>query len=137
MELLGEGGTGQTWLCQHHETARRVAVKFVPRPLPPVLLPLISMELQVRGATLAHLGEDFAKAAVGGFGVWGGGQALSKAVVERQRQSMAHAWRRPAYLHLLSLPAAVAAAIRPERGACGAGAAGVRDAEPHAPGPGE
>lgn len=48
MELLGTGGTGQTWLCQHHETARRVAVKFVPRPLPPVLVPLISMELQVR-----------------------------------------------------------------------------------------
>ncbi|KAG2450725.1 hypothetical protein HYH02_004563 [Chlamydomonas schloesseri] len=57
MELLGTGGTGQTWLCQHHETARRVAVKFVPRPLPPVLVPLISMELQLQaGLSEGHVG---------------------------------------------------------------------------------
>ncbi len=31
MELLGEGGTGQTWLCQDLKTHRRVAVKFIPR----------------------------------------------------------------------------------------------------------
>ncbi|KAG2438109.1 hypothetical protein HXX76_005718 [Chlamydomonas incerta] len=57
MELLGTGGTGQTWLCQHHETARRVAIKFVPRPLPPVLVPLISMELQLQASlSEGHLG---------------------------------------------------------------------------------
>ncbi|GIL84746.1 hypothetical protein Vretifemale_13356 [Volvox reticuliferus] len=57
MELLGEGGTGQTWLCQDLKTHRRVAIKFIPRPLAKVLVPMVSQEIQLQAQlSEGHLG---------------------------------------------------------------------------------
>ncbi|GLI66703.1 hypothetical protein VaNZ11_010636 [Volvox africanus] len=57
MELLGEGGTGQTWLCQDLKSHRRVAIKFIPRPLAKVLVPMVSQEIQLQAQlSEGHLG---------------------------------------------------------------------------------
>ncbi|KAG2492153.1 hypothetical protein HYH03_009644 [Edaphochlamys debaryana] len=57
MEMLGEGGTGQTWLCQDVRTARRVAIKFMPRPLAKVLVPMVAQEIQLQAQlSEGHLG---------------------------------------------------------------------------------
>ncbi|GLC47490.1 Serine/threonine-protein kinase 40 [Pleodorina starrii] len=57
MELLGEGGTGQTWMCQDLKSHQRVAIKFIPRPLPKVLVPMVSQEIQLQAQlSEGHLG---------------------------------------------------------------------------------
>ena len=39
IKLLGQGSTGQTWLCKECKTSELVAVKLIPRPFPKALLP--------------------------------------------------------------------------------------------------
>lgn len=44
---LGKGGTGDTWLCKNPKTQALVAIKFIKRPLPRVLMPNILREFTV------------------------------------------------------------------------------------------
>jgi len=53
MRLLGEGGSGQTWLCQEVKTRATVAIKFIRRPIPKVMLPMLMHEIKIQ----AELGE--------------------------------------------------------------------------------
>ena len=48
MKLLGEGGSGQTWLCRHSITTKLVAIKFIKRPIPKIVLPMLMYEIKVR-----------------------------------------------------------------------------------------
>ncbi len=43
----GKGGTGDTWLFKDSNTGSEVAIKFIRRPLPKVLLTNIVREFQV------------------------------------------------------------------------------------------
>ena len=49
IKLLGQGSTGQTWLCKECKTSELVAVKLIPRPFPKALLPShVEREIKVR-----------------------------------------------------------------------------------------
>lgn len=48
-ELLGRGGSGETFLCTNVLTEQKVAVKFIPRPIPKPVLPMIKHEIQIQG----------------------------------------------------------------------------------------
>ncbi|MEW5307987.1 MAG: hypothetical protein WDW38_000382 [Sanguina aurantia] len=48
IRLLGEGGSGQTWLCRDLETDENLAIKLIRRPIPRVLLPMILHEIQIQ-----------------------------------------------------------------------------------------
>jgi hypothetical protein len=45
--MLGEGGSGVTYLCEDIAARKRVAVKFITRPIAKVVLPLVVQEFQV------------------------------------------------------------------------------------------
>jgi len=45
---LGRGGTGDTWCFKHVKSGDLVAIKFIKRPLPKVLLQNIQREFTVR-----------------------------------------------------------------------------------------
>ena len=47
MKLLGEGGSGQTWLCRSSKTSKLVAIKFIQRPIPKIVLPMLMYEIKV------------------------------------------------------------------------------------------
>lgn len=46
-KMLGEGGSGQTWLCLDRRQRKSVAVKFIRRPVPKVMLPMLMHEIKV------------------------------------------------------------------------------------------
>ncbi len=52
--MLGEGGSGETWLCKDLKTGEERAVKFIQRPIPKVVLPMINHEVKVQIALQAH-----------------------------------------------------------------------------------
>ena len=47
MKLLGEGGSGQTWLCRNNTSSKLVAIKFIKRPIPKIVLPMLMYEIKV------------------------------------------------------------------------------------------
>lgn len=49
--LSGKGGTGDTWCFREKKTGTLVAIKFIKRPLPKVLLQNIQREFTVRRET--------------------------------------------------------------------------------------
>mmetsp|Transcript_4620 Transcript_4620/g.7936 ORF Transcript_4620/g.7936 Transcript_4620/m.7936 type:complete len:437 (+) Transcript_4620:190-1500(+) len=53
LHMLGEGGSGETWLCKNLRTNEEVAVKYIQRPIPKVVLPMIYHEVKIQ----AQLGE--------------------------------------------------------------------------------
>mmetsp|Transcript_7770 Transcript_7770/g.19278 ORF Transcript_7770/g.19278 Transcript_7770/m.19278 type:complete len:422 (-) Transcript_7770:514-1779(-) len=53
MRMLGEGGSGETWLCKDLNSGNDVAIKFIQRPIPKVVLPMIFHEVKIQ----AQLGE--------------------------------------------------------------------------------
>eukprot|EP00798_Chlamydomonas_sp_ICE-L_P019999 gene19999-26712_t len=46
--MLGEGGSGQTWLSRDLKTQEEVAIKFIPRPIPKIVLPMIKHEIKIQ-----------------------------------------------------------------------------------------
>eukprot|EP00798_Chlamydomonas_sp_ICE-L_P030572 gene30572-35588_t len=46
--MLGEGGSGQTWLCRDINTGEEQAVKCIRRPIPRVCLPMIKHEIKIQ-----------------------------------------------------------------------------------------
>lgn len=46
--LLGEGGSGETWLMEDNETHELVAVKLIKRPIPSVLHEMLLHEIQIQ-----------------------------------------------------------------------------------------
>ena len=50
--LLGEGGSGVTYLCEDVAARKRVAVKFIMRPIAKVVLQLVIQEFQVGWACI-------------------------------------------------------------------------------------
>ena len=46
--IIGRGGTGDTWAFLDTRTGKQVAIKFIKRPLPKVLLQNIQREFTVR-----------------------------------------------------------------------------------------
>ncbi|KAG1655320.1 hypothetical protein FOA52_006619 [Chlamydomonas sp. UWO 241] len=53
MQMLGEGGSGQTYLCKAHDGGQTVAIKFIRRPVPKVVLPMLMHEIMIQ----AELGD--------------------------------------------------------------------------------
>mmetsp|Transcript_36715 Transcript_36715/g.108271 ORF Transcript_36715/g.108271 Transcript_36715/m.108271 type:complete len:446 (-) Transcript_36715:145-1482(-) len=51
--LLGEGGSGQTWLCIDRKSGQASAVKFISRPIPKTVLPMLLPEIMIQ----AELGD--------------------------------------------------------------------------------
>mmetsp|Transcript_10826 Transcript_10826/g.27788 ORF Transcript_10826/g.27788 Transcript_10826/m.27788 type:complete len:469 (+) Transcript_10826:407-1813(+) len=49
VNLLGSGGTGQSWLMVEKETNEYLAVKLIPRPIPTVLQPMMLREIEIQG----------------------------------------------------------------------------------------
>eukprot|EP01025_Chloroclados_australasicus_P034876 TRINITY_DN3560_c2_g1_i1.p1 TRINITY_DN3560_c2_g1~~TRINITY_DN3560_c2_g1_i1.p1 ORF type:complete len:418 (+),score=50.04 TRINITY_DN3560_c2_g1_i1:200-1453(+) len=49
IELLGTGGTGETWLCRSKRTNLLEAVKLIKRPIPKVIAPMVSEEIKIQG----------------------------------------------------------------------------------------
>lgn len=47
-KLLGEGGSGQTWLCRDVQQRKMVAIKFIKRAIPKIVLPMLMHEIKVR-----------------------------------------------------------------------------------------
>eukprot|EP00955_Chlamydomonas_euryale_P092094 364681-Chlamydomonas_euryale.AAC.7 len=47
--MLGQGASGETWLCVDRATGREVAIKFMQRPIPEVELPRLEREIKVWG----------------------------------------------------------------------------------------
>ena len=47
VELLGEGGSGETWLCIDLVTKEKVAIKALKRPIPKIVLPMVLHEIKV------------------------------------------------------------------------------------------
>ena len=60
MKLLGEGGTGQTWLCRSSTTSKLVAIKFIKRPIPKIVLPMLMYEIKVSHQRFANHGAHLA-----------------------------------------------------------------------------
>ncbi|PNW74478.1 hypothetical protein CHLRE_12g485600v5 [Chlamydomonas reinhardtii] len=57
LQLLGAGGTGSTYLCEDVRDGRRVAIKFISRPLAKVLVPMVSQEIQLQARlSEGHIG---------------------------------------------------------------------------------
>ncbi|KAG1676368.1 hypothetical protein FOA52_001163 [Chlamydomonas sp. UWO 241] len=50
---LGEGASGETWLCVELTTGREVAIKFIRRPLPKIIVQLLIHEVKIQAA-LGH-----------------------------------------------------------------------------------
>jgi serine/threonine-protein kinase SRK2 len=48
LKMLGEGGSGETWLCKDIKSGDEFAIKFIVRPIPKVVLPMIFHEVKVR-----------------------------------------------------------------------------------------
>ena len=46
--MLGEGGSGETWLSIDLATNEKVAIKFLKRPIPRLMLPMVMHEIKVR-----------------------------------------------------------------------------------------
>lgn len=46
LQLLGHGGSASTYLCRDLATKELVAVKFMPRPLPKLAVPLLMVREQ-------------------------------------------------------------------------------------------
>eukprot|EP00798_Chlamydomonas_sp_ICE-L_P010463 gene10463-8422_t len=46
--LLGEGASGETWLCVNKITRKNEAVKFIKRPIPRLALPSITHEVKIQ-----------------------------------------------------------------------------------------
>jgi hypothetical protein len=46
-KLLGEGGSGQTWLCLDRAARKQVAIKFMKRPIPKIVIPMMMHEIKV------------------------------------------------------------------------------------------
>lgn len=46
--MLGEGGSGETWLMEDNASGALVAVKLIKRPIPKVLHEMILHEILVR-----------------------------------------------------------------------------------------
>jgi hypothetical protein len=51
--MLGEGGSGETWLCKDTKSGDEFAIKFIVRPIPKVVLPMIFHEVKVRASGAA------------------------------------------------------------------------------------
>lgn len=51
--MLGEGGSGQTWLCRDMEKKKMVAIKFIKRAIPKIVLPMLMHEIKIQ----AELGD--------------------------------------------------------------------------------
>eukprot|EP01023_Acetabularia_acetabulum_P069107 TRINITY_DN9929_c0_g2_i1.p2 TRINITY_DN9929_c0_g2~~TRINITY_DN9929_c0_g2_i1.p2 ORF type:complete len:158 (-),score=33.96 TRINITY_DN9929_c0_g2_i1:42-515(-) len=49
LELLGTGGTGETWLCRCISSGQLQAVKMIRRPIPKVILPMVLEEIKIQG----------------------------------------------------------------------------------------
>lgn len=54
VNLLGSGGTGQSWLMVEKETNEYLAVKLIPRPIPTVLQPMMLREIEVSQGLASH-----------------------------------------------------------------------------------
>ncbi|GAX84005.1 hypothetical protein CEUSTIGMA_g11430.t1 [Chlamydomonas eustigma] len=52
IKMLGEGGSGQTWLCRG-QNSKLVAIKFMKRPIPKIVLPMLMYEIKIQ----AELGD--------------------------------------------------------------------------------
>ena len=48
LHLLGEGGSGETWLMRDRETQELVAVKLIPRPIPKALHQMLLQEILIQ-----------------------------------------------------------------------------------------
>ena len=46
--LLGEGGSGETWLMKDKKTDEHVAVKLIPRPIPKALHKMLLQEISIQ-----------------------------------------------------------------------------------------
>lgn len=46
VKMLGVGGSGETWLCIDNTTKKQLAVKFIKRPIPLVVLPMLRYEIK-------------------------------------------------------------------------------------------
>uniref|UniRef100_A0A7R9YW68 Protein kinase domain-containing protein n=1 Tax=Chlamydomonas euryale TaxID=1486919 RepID=A0A7R9YW68_9CHLO len=49
--MLGQGASGETWLCVDRATGREVAIKFMQRPIPEVELPRLEREIKLHALT--------------------------------------------------------------------------------------
>eukprot|EP01023_Acetabularia_acetabulum_P014565 TRINITY_DN17113_c0_g2_i1.p2 TRINITY_DN17113_c0_g2~~TRINITY_DN17113_c0_g2_i1.p2 ORF type:complete len:183 (-),score=33.79 TRINITY_DN17113_c0_g2_i1:45-593(-) len=49
IQLLGTGGTGETWLCKSLKTGQFEAVKLIRRPIPKVIVPMVLEEIKIQG----------------------------------------------------------------------------------------
>lgn len=50
LRMLGEGGSGETWLCKDLQGGEERAVKYIQRPIPKVVLPMIYHEVRIQAA---------------------------------------------------------------------------------------
>lgn len=50
LRMLGEGGSGETWLCRDAESGEERAVKYIQRPIPKIVLPMIYHEVKIQAA---------------------------------------------------------------------------------------
>ena len=48
VKMLGVGGSGETWLCIDVTTRKQLAVKFIKRPIPAIVLPMLKYEIKVQ-----------------------------------------------------------------------------------------
>lgn len=77
LKMLGEGGSGETWLCKDLRTGDELAIKFIQRPIPKIVLPMIFHEVKVRGLQPACM-HAWAFAAQGTIASPGSGVGLGK-----------------------------------------------------------
>ena len=52
--MLGVGGSGETWLCIDNITKKQLAVKFIKRPIPQVVLPMLRYEIKASDPLMLH-----------------------------------------------------------------------------------
>ncbi|KAJ9519027.1 hypothetical protein QJQ45_026294 [Haematococcus lacustris] len=50
VRMLGEGGSGETWLCKDVRTGDELAIKFIARPIQKAVLPMILHEVKIQAA---------------------------------------------------------------------------------------
>lgn len=46
VKMLGVGGSGETWLCIDNVSKKQLAVKFIKRPIPAIILPMLKYEIK-------------------------------------------------------------------------------------------